>query len=528
LAIVVTLPALQGASAASDTDIDGAINSTAAYILKTVKAPSVGSTGGEWVVIGLARSGYSVPDGYFESYYKAVESYTRIRGGVLHDKKYTEYSRVVLALTAIGRDPRSVAGYNLVSPLLDYDKTVWQGVNGAIWALIALDSAGYGDDAIRDKYVSAVLDRQLADGGWNLADTEASDPDLTGMALQALAKYQDDAAVKSATDRALVFLSDAQGADGGYAYDSDSASESVIQVLVGLCELGIPLGDSRFTKNGKTPLDNMLSYKNADGSFRHSSAGGGNSQMSTEQALYGLAAAARARDGKSSLYRMGEGQLTVDSGQLTVGLPGRHGDVSVVQVTSPGKTFADVNGHLNQSAIEALAARGIINGKSASAFDPDATMTRAEFAAIVTRALGLPGDTVIAAPFADVAVSAWYASPVATAARYGIITGVGGGRFNPNGTITRQEAAVMTSRAAALTGIDVTLGETAVRDILAQFDDYTTVADWARTQLALCYFTGILDDDALEISPLAAIKRCEIAEMLFRLLEISDLLTVGG
>ena len=63
--------------------------------------------------------------------------------GNLHDKKYTEYSRVIVALTAIGKNPADVAGYNLLTPLGDYEKTIWQGMNGPIWALIALDSGNY-------------------------------------------------------------------------------------------------------------------------------------------------------------------------------------------------------------------------------------------------------------------------------------------------------------------------------------------------------------------------------------------------
>lgn len=125
--------------------------------------------------------------------------------GVLHEKKYTEYSRLIVALSSIGMDARNVAGYDLTYALGDYDKTIWQGMNGLIWALIALDSRNYPvpqnkeakTQAIRQMYIDRILDCQLADGGWSLfGGTEAastgdgvSDPDITGMALQALAKY---------------------------------------------------------------------------------------------------------------------------------------------------------------------------------------------------------------------------------------------------------------------------------------------------------------------------------------------------
>ena len=116
---------------------------TAQTVLTTVKAPKIGTIGGEWTVLGLARSGISVPQSYWEGYYAAVEKEVTARKGVLHEKKYTEYARVALALTAIGADPTNVGGYNLLAPLGDFDKTVWQGINGPIWALIALDAGQY-------------------------------------------------------------------------------------------------------------------------------------------------------------------------------------------------------------------------------------------------------------------------------------------------------------------------------------------------------------------------------------------------
>ena len=116
-------------------------------------------------------------------------------------------------MTAIGRDPANVGGYNLLTPLGDYDATVWQGLNGPIWALIALDCGNYAvpqnpaakTQASREMYLQAILDAQLADGGWALAGktATASDVDMTGMALQALSNYQDKAEVKAATDKAL-------------------------------------------------------------------------------------------------------------------------------------------------------------------------------------------------------------------------------------------------------------------------------------------------------------------------------------
>lgn len=111
--------------------------------------------GGDWAVIGLARSGCRVPDSYFSDYAKRVEQAVAACGGVLSERKYTDYSRVILALTAIGGDPSNVGGYNLLLPLGDYEKTVFQGLNGAIWALIALDSGNYEIPVNQDATIQA-------------------------------------------------------------------------------------------------------------------------------------------------------------------------------------------------------------------------------------------------------------------------------------------------------------------------------------------------------------------------------------
>ena len=226
-------------------DIDTVIGNTASYIYTTVTEPQVGYIGGEWTVLGLARSGIEIPDEYYQNYYKAVEEYVKEREGKLHDKKYTEYSRLIVTLTAIGKNPEDVAGYNLLTPLGDYEKTIWQGMNGPIWALIALDSGGYDMpkspdakvQATREMYIEKIIDCQLADGGWSLfggtsvaeAGDDISDPDITGMALQALSKYQDNERVKKAIDTALDTMSKKQDDKGGFSSWGTSNSESCVR-----------------------------------------------------------------------------------------------------------------------------------------------------------------------------------------------------------------------------------------------------------------------------------------------------------
>ncbi len=528
LAAIMMLGLLIPAAAVSADTLSEIKKDTAAAVCWTVSQPTVGSIGGDWAVMGLARSGADVPAGYYEAYYAAVEKYVKDCDGVLSSRKYTEYSRVILALSAIGKDAKCVAGYDLTKPLGDYEKTIWQGVNGPIFALLALDCANYPmpsnpeakTQATRQMYVDRILECQLSDGGWNLsgsAQGASADPDLTGMALQALAKYQDQAKVKAAADRALSCMSKLQDPDGGFSSWQTKNCESVAQMITALCELGIAPDDARFVKNGRTMLDALMDFYVPGTGFLHSLQGSGVDEMACEQALYCLAAVCRAQSGMNSLYRM-EDAFGVGGETET---DGRHKDVKASAIVAPGKSFSDVQNHANRQAIEALAARGIINGKSEDRFDPDAGMTRAEFAAIVVRGLGLQQKNVSA--FSDVAANAWYAGFIGAAYTYGIVNGVGGGKFNPSGSITRQEAAVMVARAAKLCGLDTKRSDLSVKQTLKRFSDAAQCADWAGQALAFCLDTQILNCGS-EIGPKTNIRRCEIAQMLCNMLRQAELI----
>ena len=292
--------------------LEETVAKTGEFLHQSVAEPTFGSVGGEWLILGLARSGLQIKDEYYETYFQNLSAHTAQQGGVLHAKKYTEYSRVILAVTAIGGDPSDVGGFNMLLPLADFEQTVFQGINGPIFALLALDSGNYeipeniadSTQATRDMYVDYILNAQLPDGGWSLMGGEP-EIDLTAMALQALAKYQDRKDVAEAIEKGLAILSDRQNENGSYQYSAteQASCESVAQVIVALAELGISLDDSRFVKNGKTLLDGILQFQQADGGFSHL-VDGETDLLATEQAFYALVAANRIAQGESSLYRM--------------------------------------------------------------------------------------------------------------------------------------------------------------------------------------------------------------------------------
>lgn len=540
LVFICFVTLLVPAAGAAEADLQTLVNESARYMLSAVPNPGFADVGGEWAVLGLARSGYAVPNGYFEAYYGKLVSHVQEVEGVLHKRKYTDYSRVIITLSALGKDARDVGGYNLLTPLGDYDQTIWQGLNGPIWALIALDSANYPmpqnqsaeTQATRQMYIDCILAEELDEGGWTLSrrtSADPADPDITGMALQALAKYQDQPAVSAAIDRALACMSGKQDARGGYSnLWGASNSESVVQMLVALCELGIGWNDDRFIKNGKTLLDNLLTFRTGNGGFYHISDGSdGDNQMSAEQGLYALIACLRCEKGMNSLYRMTDAISIGDAPVVEIrepgtGLEGKHRDVQPRPVTRPGITFQDVKNSPNRGAIEALASREIINGMGDDSFAPNATMTRAQYATIVVKALGLTPKAN--GKFADVAANAWYAEYVGAANTYGLVNGVSDTEFNPEGTITRQEAAVMTVRAARLCGLDAAMSEAEQNDTLCDYMDYRSIASWAKEAMAFCYANELLDTSDMNAEPTREILRGEVAEMLYRMLALGNLI----
>ena len=277
---------------------------------------TAGTSGGEWVALGLARSG-SISDTLAEQYAQAAYQYVKKKGSsTISDSKSTENSRMILALTSIGKDPSDVAGYDLLEPLADLDYVKSQGINGPIFALIALDSHDYEipkavagkTQTTREALIDAILAAQLSDGGWNV-NGNGADADMTAMAIQALAPYySSNAKVKSAVDDALKRLSKMQEVNGGYTSWGTANAESVAQVIVALTSLGIdPASDGRFIKNGYSTLDALATFYNDKGGFKHSQSDmTASNGLATEQAYYALASWYRLKVGKTSLYDMSD------------------------------------------------------------------------------------------------------------------------------------------------------------------------------------------------------------------------------
>lgn len=273
--------------------------------------PSVGSIGGEWMVIGLARSG-KISKEFSDGYYSNAESYVKTVGSnKLHRSKSTENSRMIIALTAIGKDPRDIAGYNLLTPLADFNFVKKQGINGPVWALIAFDTMQYDiptDPSVsvqttREKLINYILSNQCTDEGWDL-NGESADADVTGMAIQALAPYvTKNAGVREAVEKALNVISNSQNSNGCFMTGGEATPESSAQIITALSAMNIDSNaDERFIKSGNSALDGLLSFSVENG-FEHTK-GKGYNQMSTEQSYYALVSFDRYKNGQNSLYDM--------------------------------------------------------------------------------------------------------------------------------------------------------------------------------------------------------------------------------
>lgn len=360
--------------------------------------------------------------------------------------------------------------------------------------------------ATRRTYIDLILSRQNADGGWSLSGS-VSNADVTAMALQALAKYSSQKKVTTAIEKGIDCLSKMQGPDGGFSSFGTENSESVAQVLVAMCELGISVDDARFVKNGNNVVDNILTFYEKGNGFKHTSSDTKTNQMATEQCFYALVSLVRTSNGKSSLYRI----ASADS----FGLPEKNADVVKKTVVNPQKTFSDIQLSSKKTAIEKLASRGIIDGRTQNKFEPTDTITRAEFSAITVKALGFVfcGDC----RFSDVNKNDWFYDYVRTAFYYGIIQGESQLIFNPNGTLTRQEALVMLKRTAALCGMDTLLSQAEITNYTSKYSDSKSIAAWATDSVAFCTKYSVIDDTE-KLSPLENVTRAEVAGMLYNML----------
>lgn len=270
---------------------DKEVIETAQYLLSKTPAPSVSSIGGEWAVIGIKRSKTSVLDSYFDNYLSRAAA--KIDSGEGLGRKYTEYSRLAIALSALGANAKDfgTSHTNLLDYINDYDNTVRQGINGPIFALEAKKYCGDTDTEIRDKYISYIISKQNPDGSFGLSQ-DMSDTDITAMAISSLCLYIDvNPVLEKVINKAFLYLSSVQQEDGGFyesIIDTEINCESTAQVIIAMKRFGLNNDNGFFTKNGNTPYDALSKFRCSSGGYKHILSDAQENQMSTEQALLAL------------------------------------------------------------------------------------------------------------------------------------------------------------------------------------------------------------------------------------------------
>ena len=239
----------------------------------------------QWYIISLSKYGKDV-SAVQGSMIKSAE---KLYQG---NSKATDFQRTALALYACGLEPENINGKNLLSDgAYNSENINRQGINAYAYALLSLDCAGVNIPGNarydREYFIKKIIGLQLSDGGFALTGKSA-DTDVTAICIQALAPYKSDSTVSEAIARAVNVLSEKQNENGGYSSFGTVDCESACQVISALTALGTDVQtDSRFIKNGNTLIDNILTFKNADGGFAHKENGKSNN-IASYQALNSL------------------------------------------------------------------------------------------------------------------------------------------------------------------------------------------------------------------------------------------------
>ncbi|MHB8124722.1 MAG: cell wall-binding repeat-containing protein [Desulfitobacteriaceae bacterium] len=208
------------------------------------------------------------------------------------DSSKTDLNGNILGTLAKGEDPSNTLGSrNLLAELKEtQDSNTGSfnpSVNNHIWAIVALDAAKSQYD--QEKAVSYLLEHQNQDGGFYYsADWNSSDPDLTGMALLALANHQASEGVTGAIEKVKAYIKGIQQDTGGFVSWGTDNPNSVATIISGLVAVGEDPLDDSWIKNGKTMLDDLLSFQLDDGSISTPYNPGQADPMATYQSLVAL------------------------------------------------------------------------------------------------------------------------------------------------------------------------------------------------------------------------------------------------
>jgi len=195
-------------------------------------------------------------------------------------------------------------------------------------------------------------------------------------------------------------------------------------------------------------------------------------------------------------------------------------------IVENSKTFKDVKSGWAKEYIETLASKYIVFGKATGEYEPGKHMTRAEFAVLLVRALGLPTEKYDGS-FKDVQGIEWFAKngELTAAVKYGVIQGKGDGTFAPNEKITRAQAAAMIERAMKISFVNYDFSKLDKSKSLKDFKDAKQVGSWAKSGVEAVYQAGIVKGKGDgTFNPNGYTQRNEMAAILANFLVSAKLL----
>ncbi len=484
LMMVITLIPLNVlAEGKEELDIKNAIDNAANWLVENDEIT-------DWVIIDLARINREIPKSSLSEFRNEIED----KKGEF--KSATDYARYSLVASSLGLNATDLFGYDFIEKIYNHENVFAEGYSGGIFSLLALDSKNYAipDNAkwTRENIIKELLAGQKEDGGFAWTKDMGSDVDMTSMAIQALSNYQDKEEVKTATNKALDYLSKNQGKDGGYENEwVGDSSESVAQVLVALTSLDInPTEDERFVKDGNL-VDKLLSFQLEDGGFGNKKEDG-SLGFTTEQVLRGLVSYERYVNKDFKFYDMKDAKL--------------------VELPKEEKVaFSDIDKASDwaRESIGKATELGLISGRGNKLFDPKGNITRAEFATILSNLLKLENANEVKGVFSDVKADAWYYDSVMKAYEAGVIQG-SGDKFLPNNPITREEMAVMIYRALEINKV---VEKQEIKDI-------DKASHWAIDSINLVYELGIMTGNNNYFNPKGNVTREMAATIVVRIHEL--------
>jgi len=322
-AAVIVMVAAMSVMAFAQTHTVSSLSDTAAktagYLMEQYADAALGS---EWAIIGMARAGVPGCEDFFAKYLDNLTATLDETNGVLGEEvvdgetvyTYTDYARVVMALTALGLDPTNFSGYNLVTPLTSLEKIAAQGTNAVIFALIALDCGDY-DAEVRTEYLDYLKDNELEDGGFEFSPGWDLDVDTTAMAVTALLPYADVDGVQEVIDRAVAVMNTSRFDTGLFGGMWGESADTTGQIIMTLCDLGInPMTENaEWFGDGINPVTALMesSFDAESGGFSMSYLDWTTGElvvsinaMTSNQVLRALAACIRFSEGKTGVYDM--------------------------------------------------------------------------------------------------------------------------------------------------------------------------------------------------------------------------------